>query len=1167
MDWLIGSFSSKKKLLKELEELTKEIKSKTEGQEGNTYSISSQILYYIERSRSGYENTEMENFIHYLDVLVNELELLHKEKPFTVPPLHIEKLKVLKKRIAAKKSIFITDEDKLKILKSFGFEDITNNKGVKASLLKNWDLTQKIIKASGSCPYIINRFNTISEYLKGKEGLKILLEILKNIKTNHDLLFYDPSAGNCAGIQSFKNAINNDLGNFRKVGFIIAELINRDNTQLLYNLRFFDKIMKSPEDMQNVIKFINENPNINFMDFLSSMTKSVHDINPEKIRELMKLSSELDIDYVDARLIGSFGHLLRFPEDNAKLRLVMIYIENKAREKGMRFILESLANLQYTFTAGSMEELKAHGAILIETLQSFSRTDYSYDQALMYFLNDFRDKIGKDNLREWCAAAADVAKRIEKNCEKYVFDFIRHDLKDRINTPEDLKAWGSAAAEIANHCKPEYGMKYIYSLSFGTQGRINVPNDLKEWGLVAVKIVNHCKKEAEVTRLTEFLICIQDKIAAPKYLSAMGLIAAVVAKGCEPNELKAIFGLTTSMKDQFNSADEFAVLLLGIKSKIHESMKHCKGVEVQVANSIVELVELVKKFGIGLFDDLLIPVAEAQTVASFLVFNSFREINGINDDALKTKDDLEILKFICIKKTTKANDILRHIIIKGINNWVIKVPLSKEAEIIKAFLAQSPAYLIELYNVFKSIYLGELKDKNIRYENLFKDVKQLKKDIITGSLTKDYEENMVLGVLYAVFAPEATIDRDFYKRSIQGRQDRQSDIPPVLDSLSGVKVRISKGSHMFKGELDTSSWNNLIEAVNEVNRDRMKIVPEQLGINLLLEFRNGSLRKKQKEYLKSIYAFDAGNGNSLPDFNTHYETLMKYKEFVGDRLKNNLIFSLLSKAQEAYPEKFSQMVNSSTKDYRRLAKTLEGLWKSNAADKESRIKSILEKNGFFVESINWASGAGANEINAWLGSLQSNVIDKSFVQKVFNELYGEHYEGMQKEMDKFEFKREGKSLFGKPFRFVLSKRKMHSVAMFNMGVCVAPDDKMWNSEDMWQMIIFDEEDNACGGVIYRTITEDGKSYLVASIQPSTSILSSVSPEQTYKKIMQFSMLMVKKLRYQNLLIPSSSTIHSNRGSMQSIISSMNYPTISLKNTYEFSYSPYKYSYNGFFIAG
>jgi len=600
-----------------------------------------------------------------------------------------------------------------------------------------------------------------------------------------------------------------------------------------------------------------------------------------------------------------------------------------------------------------------------------------------------------------------------------------------------------------------------------------------------------------------------------------------------------------------------------ITKRFVEICKYCKGTEKQTFTSFKNFKPLFTHFGIELFDELIMPTLKTQTVGAFLCFTSFGKIDA---DALQTKDDLELLRFIVEKKSTRANDILVHIILAGIEQGVIEKPLSKEADIIKEFLRSAPAYLIELYIEFRNIYKGNLDGKHLHYENLFRDIRQLKKDIVNGILTRDYNENLVIGVLYSVFSPEVTIERSQYKQILDNRQDRQQDIPSALDRISGKRVRLSKGSHVLKGSLDTSSWNNLVEAVNEINRNRIDINSAQLGINLITEYRKGTLRKKQKEYLRYIYSFDVNNGNSLPDFNANHETLMKYKEFIGDRLKNDLIFSLLSKAQQEYPQQFNELLGSSKADYRRLAKTLFGLWRSKAAGKEKKIKLILEKNGLYADKIEWKMNITADEINSWLNSLSANVIEKSAIQKIFNELYGEKYKVMQKEIEKFEFKREGKSMFGKPFRFVLSKRKLHSCAMFNMGVCIAPDDKLWNSEDMWQMLIFDEEDNACGGVIYRTINENGKYYLTASIQPSTSILSSVSPQHLYAKIIQFSMLMVKILKYQNLLISTNSIIHSNRGSIQSAISSMNYPEIKLKHNYDFSYSPYHYKYREFYIA-
>ncbi len=244
-----------------------------------------------------------------------------------------------------------------------------------------------------------------------------------------------------------------------------------------------------------------------------------------------------------------------------------------------------------------------------------------------------------------------------------------------------------------------------------------------------------------------------------------------------------------------------------VKGYFLELLKYCKGTEKQLFASFKGLEPLFGIFGIELFDELIIPTAKSQTVGTFLCFQSFGKITELG--AIKAKQDLEILVYIAEKKSRRANDILINIIIRGIETGIIK-DLSKETAILKAFLEQAPAYLIELYVEFKNIYSGNLPDKHIHHENLFKDVRQLKEDIVNGILTKKYDGNILLGVLYSVFSPEVSIDREIYKRVISSRKDRQPDIPSALSRLSGRTVRISTGGYVLKQDLDTSSWNNLI---------------------------------------------------------------------------------------------------------------------------------------------------------------------------------------------------------------------------------------------------------------------------------------------------------------------------------------------------------------------
>jgi len=207
------------------------------------------------------------------------------------------------------------------------------------------------------------------------------------------------------------------------------------------------------------------------------------------------------------------------------------------------------------------------------------------------------------------------------------------------------------------------------------------------------------------------------------------------------------------------------------------------------------------------------------------------------------------------------------------------------------------------------------------------------------------------------------------------------------------------------------------------------------------------------------------------------------------------------------------------------------------------------------------------EILQWLSSQQPNVVEKDLVTNLFGALYGDEYHNMQSEIQKYDFKKESRG-GGKDYTFLMSKHKAHTTAMYNMGVCVAPDDQLWNSPDFWQLIIFDKDRDAHGGAIFRTIESEGEKYLVLSIQPSSSILNVVSPEQVFNKIIQLSKFIMKKMKYKNVLIPVKSAIHSNRGSMQGIIAKKYGNTESLKNIgeHKFSYSPHSYSYDEFYIV-
>ena len=62
--------------------------------------------------------------------------------------------------------------------------------------------------------------------------------------------------------------------------------------------------------------------------------------------------------------------------------------------------------------------------------------------------------------------------------------------------------------------------------------------------------------------------------------------------------------------------------------------------------------------------------------------------------------------------------------------------------------------------------------------------------------------------------------------------------------------------------------------------------------------------------MTQIYQFSVNNGESLPEFRADdYSSLMKYKEFVGDRMANDWIFKILSESLEQNPSEFVEQQN------------------------------------------------------------------------------------------------------------------------------------------------------------------------------------------------------------------------------------------------------------------
>ncbi|HRZ86694.1 MAG TPA: AAA domain-containing protein [bacterium] len=156
---------------------------------------------------------------------------------------------------------------------------------------------------------------------------------------------------------------------------------------------------------------------------------------------------------------------------------------------------------------------------------------------------------------------------------------------------------------------------------------------------------------------------------------------------------------------------------------------------------------------------------------------------------------------------------------------------------------------------------------------------------------------------------------------------------------------------------------------------------------------------------------------------------------------------------------------------------------------------------------------------------------------------------------------------GLKLRCVVSKRKAHAVAGFNMGVCVASDEKLWNDRNFMNVILFDEQGIAQGGMHVMVVDEeDGKKYLtLPGINPSVGLLSRVPAKEVVGKLLAYAQALAWELGCDAVLIPERADIHSNRPEVRQAIADEDFGKVHLAKQHLFSHAP-EYSFQDCFLV-
>jgi hypothetical protein len=635
---------------------------------------------------------------------------------------------------------------------------------------------------------------------------------------------------------------------------------------------------------------------------------------------------------------------------------------------------------------------------------------------------------------------------------------------------------------------------------------------------------------------------------------------------------------------------------LGIHTKknvLSEWLDSAKGVEGQFFEELTAVLPNPKHP--WLVEKLLNPTIKVQGVAAFKTLDILGSLLH-REDLIQDEKDGEMLKLVTTTQGLKAVDQLR-MINEMHDKKLLKKPLSKNKHLIP-FLQEFPS-VTEVYKPYLAILDDETlnpREKVQAVENLKIELERQRKRIISGEATnEDVQNPTYAGLLYYTFPPATTLGREQYRALLETRVDRQKDVPQEWEVLQNKLLKFSIGAYALKeGErVDTTAWNAIARAVEEGNRtDAEGFTTKQianLGKQLLEALTDPKKFNKNRNLLLSqIYSLHRFiNGVKLSTNLSDRDNLYQLKEYASDRMRDTIdvMFQEFAKADPVGYERAAATLTSVEIDEKAktgIVKNLLSVLRAPTLNDEKtneRLKAVLEKYDIHFEgdilgrSLEQIGELDPNDpkvdeeaekiLKDWFTSLllkaHQERSNTNLAVEASHRLLGEDRAKMGGEMKKFEFKQNAEGGQIRILRLEVSKRRAHAVAGLNMGVCVAPDEQLWNKIDFANVILWDENNIARGGFHVETIESEGRIYLsLPGINPASSILGVVNPEELFDELIAYAKEMAKAIGAEGILIPRTGEIHSNRAEIQSVLTKKRYKKFSLTEPHRFSYKPHGY---------
>ncbi len=526
-------------------------------------------------------------------------------------------------------------------------------------------------------------------------------------------------------------------------------------------------------------------------------------------------------------------------------------------------------------------------------------------------------------------------------------------------------------------------------------------------------------------------------------------------------------------------------------------------------------------------------------------------------------------------------------------------------------------------DLFSSYVKGITSGKSV--EHIKKSVEVIQHSIYSGNSTKKIESDPYYAAIqYHTFPPAIGVARDHYAQLNQNRPDYPEHIPEQLTEFQDIQFGVPTGKYELKeGEaLNLDSWERLSTVIRSIHKELNekkgeveKDIPEthEVGARLVGLFHDLSKKDNKAADRESAlfdlmyrYRLSKGDGRLPEAFELNMQGLMQYKEFIGDSVKNDLVRECLGAWRERNPQEFEKLskniVNRVKGDQTRIIgevlSRLKGLRKIKDFEKRTKSETTLDELlADYGLSYGRIKDMKTKDIETWLSAetIEGTAADTQYstdyrTEEFYNSpeflgaleqfdtkrnpdpivvtekyiassLAGPINKSMRKEVEKFDFT-DNANEKTKTLLWKSSKRRAHGVAGYTMGVCVTPDEKLWEDPTFWNELIFDPETRQCQGGMHILHRKD--TIYLPGINPSQEVLGVLKDDMLYARMIDRAKIIAQSVGATKLRIPTDPAIHSNRQQFLDIIRTKNYATVKLDQTEPFSYSPFPYDFDACF---